>query len=365
MSIKMRSRWREVQAVSRSCAESAHHRVTRDSAAQDRLSRHKECPYTREAEVRVRTVGTILRTLTPDLKGVPLKADMLTRRRFLAISAIAPALPRFTFAASNRYAALPDVIAAMEKKHSGQIGVSILDTATGERAAYRGDERFPMCSTFKVLLAAAVLHRVDTLKDDLRRQVDVPPKPLIGNSPLTGEHAGGSMTLGALCSAILTRSDNTAANVLLETIGGTSAITTYARSIGDGVTRLDRTETSLNESLAGDPRDTTSPDAMVHNLQSLLLGDALKPESRKQLTDWMQGSTTGLVRLRAKLPKDWCAADKTGSNGEHTTNDIAVLWPAGGRPPVIVAAYITQCPGPEAKRNAMLAEIGRLIAAGA
>jgi beta-lactamase class A len=288
---------------------------------------------------------------------------MLNRRSFLALSTLA--LPRISLAATDRYAALPVAIAAMEKKQGGRIGVSVLDTATAERTAYRADERFPMCSTFKFLLAAAVLHRVDTLKDDLRRQVDVPPKPLLGNSPLTEEHAGGSMTLGALCSAILTKSDNTAANVLLETIGGPSAITTYARSIGDSVTRLDRTETALNESLKDDPRDTTSPNAMVRNLQSLLLGEALKPESRRQLTDWMQSSTTGLVRLRARLPKDWGAADKTGSNGEHTTNNIAVLWPAGGRAPIVVAAYITQCPGPEDKRNAMLAEIGRLIAAGA
>ncbi|AFL90084.1 beta-lactamase class A [Terriglobus roseus DSM 18391] len=288
---------------------------------------------------------------------------MLTRRRFLATATVALALPRFTFAAPGRYTALPTAIAAMEKKNGGRIGVSLLDTATGERAAWRADERFPMCSTFKFLLAAAVLHRVDTLKDDLRRQVDVPPKPLLGNSPLTAEHAGTSMTLGALCSAILIRSDNTAANVLLETIGGPGKITTYAQSLGDTVTRLDRTETALNESLAGDPRDTTSPDAMVHNLQSLLLGDALKPDSRQQLLDWMQSSTTGLTRIRAKLPKGWRAADRTGSNGEHTTNNIAVLWPNGGRAPLIVAAYITQCPGSEDKRNAMLAEIGRLVAA--
>ena len=287
---------------------------------------------------------------------------MPTRRRFLAATALA--LPGLAFAEPGRYETLPAAITAMEKKNGGRIGLSVLDTATGERVAVRADERFPMCSTFKVLLAAAVLHRVDTLKDDLRRQIDVPPPPLLGNSPLTAEHAGTSMTLGALCSAILTRSDNTAANVLLETIGGPGEITAYARSIGDSVTRLDRTETALNESLAGDPRDTTSPDAMVHNLQALLLGDALKPDSRQQLLDWMQSSTTGLSRLRAKLPRDWRAADKTGSNGVHTTNNIAVLWPAGGRAPLIVAAYITQCPGSEEKRNAMLATIGRLIASG-
>jgi beta-lactamase class A len=288
---------------------------------------------------------------------------MLNRRRFVATSAVAFALPRFSLAAPSRYAALATAIAALEKKHGGRIGFSLLDTETGERAMHRAEERFPMCSTFKFLLAAAVLHRVDTQQDDLRRQVDVPAKPLLEVSPLTEEHAGGSMTLGALCAAVLIKSDNTAANVLLQTIGGPAEITAYARSIGDAVTRLDRTEPTLNESLAGDPRDTSSPDSAVHDLQTLLLGNALKPESRTQLTEWMQSCTTGIARIRAKLPKDWRVADRTGSNGDHTTNDIAVLWPAGGSAPLLVAMYITQCPGPESRRNGMLAEVGRLIAA--
>jgi beta-lactamase class A len=289
---------------------------------------------------------------------------MLTRRQFVFSSLAAATLTQTLYAAApDRFARLSAAIAALEKKNGGRIGVSVLDTATGDRASYRADERFAMCSTFKFLLAAAVLHRVDTQRDDLRRQVDVPRKPLVGNSPLTEPHAGGSMTLHDLCFAILTKSDNTAANVLLETIGGPSYITRYAESIGDTVTRLDRTETSLNEALRDDPRDTTSPAAMVRNLQTVLLGDALKPDSRQQLITWMEASTTGLTRIRTHVPKSWRAVDKTGSNGEHTTNDIAVFWPEGGRPPVIVAAYITQCPGSEEKRNGMLAEIGRLVAA--
>ena len=99
---------------------------------------------------------------------------------------------------------------------------------------------------------------------------------------------------------------------------------------------------------------------MVNDLRSLLLGDVLSPDCRRQLTHWMEANLTGLERLRAHLPSGWRAADKTGSNGEHTSNDIAGLWPPDRRP-VFVAAYVTQCPGPESKRTAMLAEIGRLV----
>jgi len=288
---------------------------------------------------------------------------VISRRRFVAIAAaLAPA--GVLYAAPRRFGTLPEALAQLEKTNGGRLGVAVLDTETGERSGHRGDERFPMCSTFKFLLASAVLQRVDRHQETLDRALAIPPKPLLFNSPLTEPHAGGTMTIAALCHAVLTQSDNTAANTLLATISGLAGITKFSRSIGDTVTRLDRTELALNESLAGDPRDTTSPIAMAGDLKTVLLGNALSPDSRMQLTEWLEANITGLDRLRAKLPAGWRAADKTGSNGEHTTNDIAVLWPAG-KPPIIVTAYITQCPGPESKRNDMLAEIGRLVMASA
>lgn len=282
---------------------------------------------------------------------------LLSRRGFMATAILA--LPAYLDATAKRLSKLPASFAQLEHSNGGRLGVAVLDTATGEHSGYREDELFPMCSTFKFLLASAVLKRVDQHKERLDRSVAIPQKPLLSNSPLTEPHAGSTMTVSDLCHAVLTRSDNTAANLLLESIGGPASITSFARSIGDTVTRLDRMELALNESLPGDPRDTTSPAAMVHNLRSLLLGDVLSPASRAQLTRWMEANLTGLDRLRANLPQGWRAADKTGSNGSHTSNDIAVLWPPE-RPPILIAAYITQCTGPESKRAAMLSEIGRL-----
>lgn len=283
---------------------------------------------------------------------------MLSRRKFIVTSILS--LPWTIHAGPRRFGKLSAAFARIEETNGGRLGVAVLDTATGERSNYRADERFPMCSTFKFLLASAVLQRVDSRQDALERTVVIPLQPLLSNSPLTEPHAGGEMTVAALCHAILTQSDNTAANLLLETIGGPAGITRFARSLGDPVTRLDRNELSLNESLADDPRDTTSPTAMTADLKSVLLGNVLKQASRTQLTMWMEANLTGLERLRAKLSASWRAADKTGANGTHTSNDIAVLWPPR-KPPVMVAAYITQCTGPESKRIAMLAEIGELV----
>jgi beta-lactamase class A len=283
---------------------------------------------------------------------------MFSRRDFLVVATLS--LPCVLHAGPRRFGKLPAAFAQLEETNGGRLGVAVFDTATGERSGYRADERFPMCSTFKFLLASAVLQRVDGNRETLDRAVAIPSKPLLFNSPLTEPHAGGTMTVAVLCQAILTRSDNTAANLLLETIGGPSGITKFSRSLGDTVTRLDRIETSLNESLDGDPRDTTSPTAIAGDLKSVLLGNVLSQRSRDKLALWMEASLTGLERLRAKLPASWRVADKTGANGEHTSNDIAVIWPAG-KQPIIVAAYITQCTGPESKRAAMLAEIGQLV----
>ncbi|HEV2702139.1 MAG TPA: class A beta-lactamase [Steroidobacteraceae bacterium] len=282
---------------------------------------------------------------------------MLTRRRLLALSLLA--LPELGLSRA-RFAALPAMFEELERRNGGRVGVTVLDTATGEVVQHRGSERFAMCSTFKFLLAAAVLQRIERHQESADRPIAIPDAPLLSHSPLTAPHAGATMPILQLCQAIVTQSDNTAANLLLGTLGGPPGITAFARSIGDGVTRLDRTELALNEALAGDPRDTTTPAAMASNLHGIIVGSVLSAPSRDRLTSWMVACETGLDRLRADLPSGWRAADKTGTNGTHTSNDIAVLWPPN-RPPLIVAAYITQCPGPESKRTRMLAQIGRLI----
>jgi beta-lactamase class A len=284
---------------------------------------------------------------------------MLTRRGLLPLLLSLPAAAR---AGSAPLARLPEHFRQLERSHGGRLGVAVLDTATGGYTGHSADERFPMCSTFKVLLAAAVLARAERQQERLERPLAIPPQPLLSNSPLTEPHAGGTLSIAALCEAVLTQSDNTAANLLLAIVGGPAGVTRFARSLGDAVTRLDRTELTLNECAPGDPRDTTSPAAMARDLQVLLLGEALGETSRARLQAWIEGSRTGLDCLRAGLPATWHALDKTGRNGTHTTNNIAVLWPPD-RAPLVVAAYITQCPGPESLRAALLAEIGRSVAA--
>lgn len=251
--------------------------------------------------------------------------------------------------------------AAIEAGAGGRLGVAVLDTATGRTDGHRLDERFPMCSTFKWLAAALVLHRVDAGEEHLARRIPYGKADLVPHSPVTAEHAGGAgLSLGQLCEATVTTSDNTAANLILQSFGGAAAVTRHARRLGDRMTRLDRDEPSLNSALPGDPRDTTTPRAMALALNTAVLGEALSPTSRAQLVAWLEATRTGLDRLRAPLPSDWRAGDKTGAGDRGTNNDVAVFWPPR-RAPLVVAAYLTGSPAPWAQRNAALAAVGRAV----
>lgn len=257
----------------------------------------------------------------------------------------------------------PARLAALEARARGRLGVVALDTATGRRIAHRGEERFPLCSTFKVLLAGAVLARVEKGQERLDRPVDYTKADLLDHAPVTAVRvAEGRMTVEALCAAAVEASDNTAANLLLQTLGGPAGLTAFVRGLGDAATRLDRAEPTLNSALPGDPRDTTTPAAMVESLKAMLLGGGLEPESCQRLEGWMRASLTGGDRLRAGLPATWTVGDKTGTGDRGTVNDVAVLRPPG-RAPILVAAYYTGSRAPLKDREAVLAEVGRIVAA--
>lgn len=283
----------------------------------------------------------------------------MTRRSVLVSFAAAAVSPRTLLAAPADD--LAREFARIEVKSKGRLGVAVL-LPSGKRVQHRGDERFPMCSTFKFLAASLVLTRVDAGREHLDRAVSFSKSDLVTYSPETEKHAGSSMTMAELCKAALTLSDNTAANLLLASFGGPPAVTSFARSIGDPVTRLDRNETTLNEATPGDPRDTTTPNAMLRNLQKILVGDVLKPGSRKQLTDWMLANTTGKAKFVTGLPSDWKVADKTGSGEHGSNNDIGVLYPPAGKP-VLIASYLTETEIANDDRNAIHADVARAIAA--
>lgn len=278
------------------------------------------------------------------------------RRTFLLAAAALPLLPAWATAASAPLQRL----AQLESSFAGRLGVVALNTGTGQVLSYRGEERFPLCSTFKAMLAGAILQRSTLTPGLLQERITYRKSDLVSYSPISEQHVQDGMTVAELCAATIQYSDNGAANLLMKLLDGPEGVTTFARSIGDHHFRLERWETELNTAIPGDLRDTTTPLAMAHSLQKLVLGEALPAPARQQLQDWLRGNTTGGARIRAGVPPNWQVGDKTGTGDYGTTNDVAVLWPAG-KPPVVLALYLTQNAKDAAPRNDTLAEASRIV----
>ncbi|MCJ8319275.1 MAG: class A beta-lactamase [Colwellia sp.] len=251
-------------------------------------------------------------------------------------------------------------IKEVESQLGARVGVSVYDTASKELWNYKGDARFALMSTFKTLACAKLLFDVDKGTQSLDASVVISSNSLISWSPVTKKLVGQSYSLKQACSAAIIMSDNTAANIVLAGIKGPEGLTQFMQSIGDNVTRLDRIEPELNEALEGDKRDTTTPNAMVKNLNKLLFGDVLSPTSKTQLTQWMIDSKVTGSLLRSVLPYGWLIADKSGSGGFGSRGIVAVVWPQS-HAPIIISIYLTQTETTFSQRNKAIADIGKEI----
>lgn len=290
----------------------------------------------------------------------------MDRRTFLvaggAVMIAAPAAAAISKIGGSDSTALETAIARIEAQSGGRLGIAVHDTGNGFRYAHRGSELFPMCSTFKLLLAGAILARVDQGREQFARRLAVRASDPVSYAPFTGKRVGTQVSVLELCRAMTVESDNGAANMMLASMGGPAGLTRFLRGIGDPVTRLDRTEPELNMSTGADPRDTTSPIEMLGSMERLLLGGALSEASRIRLTGWMIECRTGRTRLRAGLPKGWRAGDKTGTSDRSlgSNNDVAIIWPPR-RKPVLVTSYLTRAKVHDEAAHAIHAQVARAV----
>ncbi|GAA2090619.1 PEN family class A beta-lactamase, Bpc-type [Streptomyces albiaxialis] len=309
----------------------------------------------------------------------------LTRRRVLTLGAgTAAALTTLTVAAPGTATATPTGqstgqprgksagaaglehrFSALEKEYAARLGVFALDPSTGATVAHRARDRFPLCSVFKALAAAAVLRDLDHHGEFLAKRLHYTAAYVrkSGYSPVTGkaENIEHGMTVGELCAATVGESDNTAGNLLLQQLGGPTAITRFSRSLGDRETRLDRWEPELNSAEPWRETDTTTPRALGGTLGRLLLGSALERPDRERLTGWLVANTTNTERFREALP-GWTLADKTGGGSAYgVANDAGVVRPPDGPPLVLVILSAKHDPqGPT--DNPLVARAARLAA---
>ncbi|MFI6454447.1 class A beta-lactamase [Streptosporangium amethystogenes] len=255
---------------------------------------------------------------------------------------------------------------ALEASFKGRIGAYAIDTATGKTVTYRAGESFPMLSTFKAIAAAAVLHKARTsepgLMDRVVRWTDAEVKE---NSPVTKDHVKDGMTVAQLCEAAITRSDNTAGNMLLKQLGGPAGLTGYFRTLKDPISRLDRWETELNDWNPKERRDTTTPAAMGRDLRAVTAGKALNAKDRARLSTWLIANQTGDARIRAGLPKTWKVGDKTGTTSRYAAaNDVAIVWPGTSAAPIIMSIYTNGRTADAALDNKVIADTATILARG-
>ncbi|MEZ5758554.1 MAG: class A beta-lactamase [Emcibacteraceae bacterium] len=295
------------------------------------------------------------------MKHVPL------RRSLLAFSLTMPfygfGLSLIASAQEDNNTEIHKKLSDLEKIYGGRLGISMINTGDNSIINHRGDERFPFCSTFKLMLASAILQESISNPDMLNMRVNYSEADKVTYSPITEKHFDDGMTIAELCAAAVQYSDNTAANLLIKHLGGPEAVTQFARSIGDEVFRLDRWETELNSAIPGDPRDTTTPGAMAKSIQKLVLGDGLPNKQQKHLQEWLKGNTTGDTRIRAGVPKGWVVGDKTGSGSYGVTNDIGVIWPVNGAP-VVLAVYYAHTDEKAPNVNEVVADATRVLLTG-
>ena len=248
----------------------------------------------------------------------------------------------------------------LETASGGRLGVSAINMANHAAIQYRQNERFPFCSTFKVIGVAAILQESTEKSNLLQQRIHYKQDDLVTYSPITEQHLHDGMTVAELCEATLTTSDNTAMNLLMKILGGPKAVTAFARSIENNSFRLDRWEPDLNTAIPNDLRDTTSPMAMRISLQKLVLGHGLPAYQQPLLQSWLQKNKTGAARIRAGVPKTWLVGDKTGTGAYGTTNDIGIIYPPGCKP-IVVTIYFTQGIKDAKPREEVIASATRML----
>lgn len=253
-------------------------------------------------------------------------------------------------------------LAELETTSGGRLGIYAINTANNTYIKYRPEELFPFCSTAKVMVVSAILKRSEKNPSLLQEKITYTQNDVDKSeyAPITKQHVDSGMSVIELCQAALDYSDNTAMNLLLKVVGGTKAVTSYARSIHDNKFRLDRWEPDLNTAIPGDTRDTTTPAMMAASLQRLTLGNLLASPQREQLQVWMKNNTTGNTKIRAGVPQGWIVGDKTGNGQYGTTNDIGIIWPPKC-PPIVIAIYLTQNKKDAVKREDIIASATRIV----
>lgn len=272
---------------------------------------------------------------------------------------------------------LREAIGRIASATDGRVGVAAMRVGGHEKLLFNAAERFPMASTFKIAVAATMLQRVIDGEFTLDQMIEVPPSMVVPSDGIaeTAIHPGVSLSLHNLLELMLTRSDNTATDVLVAQAGGPAAVTAWLRKAGVADQRIDSDTARIiyrafditpgpgdfsttfeaaldqhpelrkrldenipNPRFDADPRDTTTPSAMLALLTAIQEGKVLDAERTRVLLEIMERCHTGDARLKGLLPIGTPVAHKTGTI-MGIANDVGIVsLPDGGK--MAIAVYV-------------------------
>lgn len=253
--------------------------------------------------------------------------------------------------------------ARLAKQTDGTVGVAVHKVGGAETVALNQGQTFPMASTFKIAVAATIFSRIEKGERALDTMVTVDPAIIVASAGIAEQlpHPGISLSIHNLLELMLTRSDNTATDVLVAEAGGPAAVTAWLRTVGVSGQQVDADTAHLiyralnitpgpgtfeknieaafaadpakrdmdekrqpNAPFNADPRDASTPEAMIDLLLKIQSGAALRPDSTKTLLDIMERCQTGEKRLKGLLPTATVVAHKTGTL-MSIANDVGLV----------------------------------------
>lgn len=301
------------------------------------------------------------------------------------------------FAAEHNFQGIPQKIEKVAQGLVGHIGVAAQEIGSEKSITVNGDEAFVMASTYKVAIAVTQLDLVDKGQLKLTDLIDLPPETMVAGNNAIAEryiHPGIKLSVANLIEVMITESDNTATDVCLKLVGGPEAVTKKLRSIGIQEQRADRyccellkdfyglqdkasvspsvvaeaiakdpalllKMTTANMKFEKDPRDQSTPKAMLELLLAIDSGKVLSKGSREFLLATMSRTRTGSGRLKGLLPKGTPVAHKTGTIG-GVANDVGFITLPDGRRFAIVV-YTKSSTTPVADQDRAIAEVSRTL----
>lgn len=312
--------------------------------------------------------------------------------------------------------ALVERLEALDAESPGTLGVYVKNLADGQEMLYAADRPWYLSSTVKVPIAIAVLQAVDDGELRLDQPLTLQAEDKIdGSGDVVWQEVGSTHTVDEMLQAMLMQSDNTAANVLIRTLGedtlnrrardymgrrGVNELTTFTQIRRDiygelhpDAARLSNAQlvevaganigparvqafSRIAEIEEGELRVKTMDEAYANYyarglnmatlqayggmLEKLVEGDLLSDESQAKLFDYMKLGVDTEYRVQAGLPKGTPFIHKTGTQYEQACHAGVIRPEDGGKEAIIVAACAEDLD--EAKEaGALLEQVGEHV----